>query len=113
MGPYEFAGDRQAEPAAAGTGRAVKRAEQIFPGLGRQSGAIIGDVDHECSAIARGGKAQPASPRLYRVARQVHENPVQLIAVGLDSEVWRDRVFYNEILLGDGEAWTYFVDQRC
>jgi len=56
MGAHQFAGDRQAEAAAAGAGRAEKRAEQVFARLRRQTMAVIGDLDRNRPTLARGGK---------------------------------------------------------
>src|SRR6185295_13974090 len=82
MGARQLAGDRQTETAAAGAGRAEERAKQIFSRLWRQPGAVIGDLDRDGAALARRGKAQPVGASFDRVAREVEENSVQLIAVG-------------------------------
>src|SRR5215469_8988022 len=112
MGAHELAGDRQTQPATAGTSRAEKRPEQIFPRLGRQTVAIIGNIDRNCPALARGGKAQTVGTRLDGVAGEVEKNPVELIAVGADGEVGRDRAFDRQILLRDGELRADLVNQR-
>ena len=68
MGAHQFAGDRQAETAAARAGRAEERAEQVFARLGRKTGSVVGDLDRDRPALADGGKPQPMRPRLDRVA---------------------------------------------
>ncbi len=93
MGARQFAGDRQAEPAAAGAGRAEKRTKQIFLRLGRQAGAVIGDLDRDRSALTRCRKAQLARTGLERVAGEVREDAVELVAIGPDRELGRDRAF--------------------
>jgi len=102
MGAHELAGDRQTQPAAAGTGRAEKRPEQVLARLGRQTVAIIGNLDRNRPALARGGKAQTVGARLDGIAGQVEKNPVELIAVGADGEVVRDRAFDRQSLLRNG-----------
>ena len=88
MGACELACDRQTQPAAAGASRAEKRPEQIFPRLGRQTVAIVGNLDRNRPALARGGKAQTVGARLDGIPGQVEENPVELIAVGADGKVY-------------------------
>src|SRR5271165_644158 len=112
MGAHQFAGDREAQTAAAGTGRAEERTEQVLPRLGRQAGAVIGYLDRDRRRLAHGGKAQPVRPGFDRIAGEVEEHPVELIAVGLDDEIGRDRVLDRQIVLGDRETGADFVDQR-
>ena len=84
MGAHQLAGDRQAEPAAARAGRAEKRPEEVFPRLGREAMAVIGNLDRDRRVIARRGKAQPVRSGLDGIAGEVEEHPVELVAVGLD-----------------------------
>ena len=49
---------------------------------------------------------------LERVARQIEEDPVELITIGLDREVGRDRALDRQLVRRDSEARAYFVDQR-
>jgi len=112
MRAHKLARDREAEAAAAGTGRAEKRAEQVLARLGRQPGAVIGDDNRDRSILARCGKAQPAGSRLDGVAGEIKEHPVELIAIGADREVGRDRAVDREILLRDGKTGADLVDER-
>src|SRR5690348_16063617 len=104
MGAHQFAGDRQTQTAAAGAGRAEERAEQVVPRLGWQAGTVIGDVDRNRPALTRRRKAQPARPGLDRIAGEVEEHPVELVAVGFDDKVLRDRVLDRQIVLGYRET---------
>src|SRR4029077_2860480 len=87
--------------------------KQIVLRLRREPGTIIGDVDRDRPVLAHRGEAQLTRSVLDRVAGEVQQYPVELIAVGLDHEVGRDRAFDRHAVFGELEIWGDFVDQRC
>ena len=61
----------------------------------------------------------PRSPRparlqseLDRIAREVEEHAVKLVAIGLEDEIGRDLRLDRQIVLGDRETGPDLVDQR-
>ena len=58
VGQHQFAGDDQAEPGAAGTGRAPEGGKQVLLGLPRHTRTVIVDHDADDAAgpLARDGK---------------------------------------------------------
>ena len=95
VGLRDRADDRQAEAAAAagagGVGRALaadEAAEDLVAHLGRDPGAVVGDLDHRVIVLAL--RQQPDGRALGRVAggvlEQVQDEPVELVGVALDRE---------------------------
>ena len=111
MGAHQLARDRQAESGAAGSGRAKKRAEQIVPRLGRQTRAVIGNLDDGRLAFPYRRDPQPVGAGFDRVARQVREDAVELVAVGLDLEPGRNGAVDREVVLAELQPDGDLVDQ--
>ena len=112
MRSHQFAGDGETEPATAGPCRAKKRAEQIVPRLWRQPRAVIHDLDRNNSVLARRGTAQPVCPGFDRIAREIQQHAIELVAIGLDRELGRDRAVDRQAVAGRAETRADFVDQR-
>src|SRR5690349_11386360 len=109
MGAHQFPRYRKAETAAARSGRAEKWTKQVLPRLGRQSGAIIGDLDRDGPVLRRSRKTQPMGSSLDGIAGEVEKDPVELIAVGHNREIDRYGVFDRQISLGNRQTRPDFV----
>src|SRR5262249_20149297 len=112
MRPRQFARDRQAETAAARPGGAEERTEQVVTRLGRQARTIVSDLDRDRAGLATGRDPQPLRSGLDRVAGEVREYAVELVAIGLDDELGRERAVDDEPGAGVAEAGTDLGNQR-
>ena len=92
MRAHQFARDGEAEAAAARPRRAGKRPEQILARLGRQARPVIGDLDGDrCRLRAPPQMRSRRAPASTALRARFEQHPVELVAVGLDLEIGRER----------------------
>ena len=90
MGLYKLRRDGQPQPRTALPRHALKRLKQAFACLLGNAGPRIGDLDRHNRPVPPGRHADRsqtaglAFERLNSVAAEIRENPVEVIAVGVD-----------------------------
>ena len=100
MGSHQLAGDGEAKAGAAGPRRRAKGLEQMLARALRHAWTVVANLDHDDAALAPAGDPDhPVGGRrrdgrvflgvecFCRISDKVHENPEQLVAVGVDHDL--------------------------